>query len=266
MREELELHTQRLWRCGKWKEEQPGGAGTMNRRTAARSGERAPPLSLQPSHGGAFQWAMEQGKSSRVSSASAGRCPRTMEAQEVTAALQLLAGAPSRAFIATACALTGADWVTCWGLWLSRSSEAGTNPGKERGRERSGLGKTYLESPKVPLERSVRARFLPAVPSKLLWAAIQGNVFSFQAHGLLCQTKEFSATASFLGDTALSTPCCCLLLANTPRSESWATSSESATHKIPVQFHVFSLPFLFFSNHFSISDPLRGLYLCPSHN
>lgn len=44
-REELELHTQRLWRCGKWKEEQPGGAGTMNCRTAARSGERAPPLS-----------------------------------------------------------------------------------------------------------------------------------------------------------------------------------------------------------------------------
>ena len=58
-------------------------------------------------------------------------------------------------------------------------------------------GKMWLESPKVLLENSVRASFLPTVLSKFLSAAIQGKAFSFQDHWLFCQIKEFSAAASF---------------------------------------------------------------------
>lgn len=49
------------------------------------------------------------------------------------AALQLLAGAPSHAFTAVACACPGADWVKSCGACLSHSSEAGTDPGTEGG-------------------------------------------------------------------------------------------------------------------------------------
>lgn len=64
------------------------------------------------------------------------------------AALWLLAGAPLLALIAVACARTGAEWTKSW---LSHSSEAGTNPGKEGGWERrSGLAKNMSRNPQGP--------------------------------------------------------------------------------------------------------------------
>lgn len=75
--------------------------------------------------------------------------------------------------------------------------------------------KTCLEIPRLPQESSARARFFPAGLSRFLSAATQHNVFSFQDHGLLHQTKDFPATVSFLKNETLSTMHCCPLLANT---------------------------------------------------
>lgn len=140
---------------------------------------------------------MEQGKSSRVSSAPAGRCPRTMEAQEVTAALQLLAGAPSRAFIATACALTGADWVTCWGLWLSRSSEAGTNPGKERGRREKQFGKNVSRKPQGPAGEECQSQVPPRCAEQIALGSDSRQRFLFSGSRLALSDKRI--------------PCYCIL-------------------------------------------------------
>lgn len=67
------------------------------------------------------------------------------------AALRVIAGAPSCVFIAVACACTAANGVRSWGVWLSHSPEAGTDPGNKGGGERrNGLGKNTSRNPQAP--------------------------------------------------------------------------------------------------------------------
>lgn len=135
---------------------------------------------------------------------------------------------------------------------------------REAEREEVVWAKMRLEIPRLLLESSARAGFLPAQLSKFLSAASKCDVFSFQDHGLVHQTKDFPATVSLLKDGALSTRCCCPLLANThkskcavraPRGFVMPMRSQHPWCEIPIQFQVFSLPF--FSNYFSIFELLK---------
>ena len=126
-------------------------------------------------------------------------------------------------------------------------------------REEVVWAKTCLEIPRLLLESSARARLLPTELSKFLSAASQLNVFCFQDHGLLCQTKDFPATVSFLKGGALSTMHYCPLLANAYKSKCavrapcvFVTSmrSQHPRCEIPIRFQVFSLPFFHPLQHF----------------